>query len=29
MDNWVGMLVFFAAWIALQNWVLPRLGVPT
>jgi hypothetical protein len=29
MEAWVGFLVFFVAWIALQSWILPRLGVPT
>jgi hypothetical protein len=29
MDNWVAILVFLVLWVALQVWVLPRLGVPT
>jgi hypothetical protein len=29
MEGWLGFLAFFVAWIALQNWILPRLGVPT
>jgi hypothetical protein len=29
MEGWVGFVVFFAVWIALQSWILPRLGVPT
>ncbi len=29
MDSWVGPLLILVAWIALQTWVLPRLGVPT
>jgi hypothetical protein len=29
MDGLIGALVFLAAWVALQVWVLPRLGVPT
>jgi len=29
MDSWIGLLVVVAAWIAIQAWVLPRLGVPT
>jgi hypothetical protein len=29
MDSWIGFVLFFAAWIALQRWVLPKLGVPT
>lgn len=27
-DLW-GILLFLAAWVLLQNWLLPRLGVPT
>ena len=29
MDTWVGPLLILIGWIALQTWVLPRLGVPT
>jgi len=29
MDSWLGPLVILIGWIALQTWVLPRLGVPT
>jgi len=29
MDGWLGPLVILIAWVALQRWVLPRLGVPT
>jgi hypothetical protein len=29
MDSWVAILVFLVLWVALQVWVLPRLGVPT
>ena len=29
MDNWIGLVLVVAAWIAIQVWVLPRLGVPT
>jgi hypothetical protein len=29
MDTWIGYVVLIAAWIVLQTWVLPRLGVPT
>ena len=29
MDSWVGPLLFLVAWVVLQGWVLPRLGVPT
>ena len=29
MDSWLGPLLILIGWIALQYWVLPRLGVPT
>lgn len=29
MDNWIGMAAFLGIWVALQVWVLPKLGVPT
>jgi hypothetical protein len=29
MLDFVTFLLFLAAWIALQRFVLPRLGVPT
>jgi hypothetical protein len=29
MSDWILLLAFFAAWIVLQNWLLPRFGVPT
>jgi hypothetical protein len=29
MDGRVGPLLILIAWIVLQTWVLPRLGVPT
>jgi hypothetical protein len=29
MDSWVGPLLLLVAWVVLQAWVLPRLGVPT
>jgi hypothetical protein len=35
MSDWMVFLVFLvflaflAAWIVLQNWILPRFGVPT
>jgi len=29
MDGWLGPLLVLAAWVALQTWVLPRLGFPT
>jgi len=29
MDGWLTPLLILVGWIALQTWVLPRLGVPT
>jgi hypothetical protein len=29
MVRWLEFVAFVAAWILLQRWVLPRLGVPT
>lgn len=29
MDGWLGPLLVLIAWVVLQTWVLPRLGVPT
>lgn len=29
MDTAIALLVFLVVWVALQVWVLPRLGVPT
>jgi hypothetical protein len=29
MDAWLSPLLILVGWIALQTWVLPRLGVPT
>jgi hypothetical protein len=29
MDSWFGFVALVAVWIALQTWVLPKLGVPT
>ena len=29
MYSWLGPLLVLLGWIALQTWVLPRLGVPT
>jgi hypothetical protein len=29
MDSWLGFAIVLGAWIVLQSWVLPRLGVPT
>ncbi len=29
MPDWVWIIAFFAAWLLLTRWVLPKLGVPT
>jgi hypothetical protein len=29
MESWAGTLLILIGWVALQLWVLPRLGVPT
>lgn len=29
MPDWLGFIAFFALYIVLMRWVLPRLGVPT
>jgi hypothetical protein len=29
MPDWLWFITFFAAYIVLMRWVLPRLGVPT
>lgn len=29
MENWGGMVAFLVIWVALQVWVLPKLGVST
>jgi len=29
MNSWIEPLVVIAAWIVIQVWVLPRLGVST
>jgi hypothetical protein len=29
MPDWLWFVVFFAAYIVLMRWVLPRFGVPT
>ena len=29
MPDWIWFTAFFAAYIVLMLWVLPRLGVPT
>lgn len=29
MNDVLGLLAFLAVWIAVQRWLLPRMGVPT
>jgi hypothetical protein len=29
MAEWFWLALFFAAYIVLMRWVLPRLGIPT
>jgi hypothetical protein len=29
MNDWLWLVVFFAAYIVLMRWVLPRLGIQT
>lgn len=29
MPDWLWFMAFFAAYVVLMRWVLPRLGVPT
>jgi hypothetical protein len=29
VPDWLQLVVVLGVWIALQLWVLPRLGVPT
>jgi hypothetical protein len=29
MDSWIGTVLILVAWVLLQTFVLPRLGVPT
>lgn len=29
MPDWLVLILVLAVWLALQTWVLPRLGVPT
>ena len=29
MLSWFELLLFLAVWVAIQVWLLPRLGVPT
>jgi len=29
VDSWIGTVLILVAWLVLQTFVLPRLGVPT
>jgi hypothetical protein len=29
MNDLLSIALFFGVWVALQTWILPRLGVPT
>jgi hypothetical protein len=29
VSDWLTILVFLLAYVALMKWILPRLGVPT
>jgi hypothetical protein len=29
MDSWLTLIAVLVAWIVLQAWLLPKLGVPT
>jgi len=29
MPDWLQILLFLVAWIAIQRWILPRFGVRT
>jgi hypothetical protein len=29
MADWLWMIAFFAAWLLLTRWLLPKLGVST
>jgi hypothetical protein len=29
MNDWIGLVVLVGIWVALQLWVLPRLGIRT
>jgi hypothetical protein len=29
MPEWLQILLFFAAYLVIMRWVLPRFGVPT
>ena len=29
MPQWLELAIGLAAWVAIQTWLLPRMGVPT
>ena len=29
MPQWVELMIVLGAWVAIQTWLLPRMGVPT
>jgi hypothetical protein len=29
MPRWLELAIVLAAWVAIQTWLLPRMGVPT
>jgi len=29
MDKWLELVLIVAGWLALTQWLLPKLGVPT
>ena len=29
MPQWLELVVVMGSWVAIQTWLLPRLGVPT
>ncbi len=29
MPDWLKLVIFLLAYVALMKWILPRLGVPT
>jgi hypothetical protein len=29
MNQWLGLALLIVAWLALTQWLLPKLGVPT
>jgi hypothetical protein len=29
MPQWLELMIVLGAWMAIQSWLLPRMGVPT